>query len=151
MLVRGTTSIAPSDQGGCRAVYYLADVEVGDQCGPHAFVLDAPAVVVAPGETLTFSAPVAWVFSSGELGGRVAWSVTVAPVEVLEDLGEGEQESIPPGRGARVIGTGRGPAARVEVEAPTERGEYLVQLAVDLARDGWTFADNRYFWRISVR
>ena len=156
-LLSGTTSAEASDQGGCSPVYFLANWVTGDQCGPHTFKLDAVAHRVARGGALRFTAPRGWSFSTKavesapEIGAGQAWTVTIAPIAALAHLPVGQQETIPLSSGGRVLGTSHDPTAVASVRAPIARGEYLVQLRVDVFRDGWTWVGAIYFWRISIR
>jgi hypothetical protein len=149
-LVLDSAKFAPSDRGGCGTVYYLDRWTAIDDCGPYTFKLDAEAVAVGLGERLTFAAPHRWTFSVEEIEADQAWSVIVAPIDSLAGLNEGEQHSIPlHGVGTR-LGRGAGPETTVSVVAPLEPGEYLLQLDAELERDGWTFTEALYFWRLSV-
>ena len=146
--------VEPSDIGACWPVYHQAEWYAGDQCGPHDFILDAPAVPISPGAPMRIVAPTDWSFSADavsgapEIGDHDAWTAMVAPIDALASLPDGQQESISVATGGRLLGSGAGPTEVVTLVAPTEPGEYLLQLNVDLFRDGWTFVGPLYFWRI---
>ena len=152
----GGTQVEPSDQGGCATVLYLARGYAADQCGPHTFKLDAATETVVAGQSMTLRAPTGWSFSADAIAGveapadRAAWRVTVAPIAALVDLGPDQQELIPLIAGGRVLAESNEPASVVTVVAPTEPGEYLLQLGEDDFRDGWTILGTLWFWRISV-
>lgn len=122
-----------------------------DQCGPFAFdaVVDAPALRVSPGQELTFVPPSAWAFSVKDTGLPTGWSVVVAQASALAGVEDETATGIPETLG-HTFATGSGPDAEVTVKAPTKVGDYVLQLAAPLARDGWTILDGLYLWRITV-
>ena len=136
--------------GGCTEVFYLAVGVGGSTCGPSVFVLDAPAQAVQRGELLTITAPTGWSFSGAAVGVQEAWSMTIAPVSALANLGENDQAEIPAGLGT-VLGSGAGPDQVATAAAPTSPGEYLLQFRDELARDGWTLDGVTFFWRLSIK
>jgi hypothetical protein len=146
-----------SDLGGCGSLWRQDAVYGTDSCGPHTFKLDAAPVVVAPGATMTFAAPAGYLFSSDRIAaspaavGLHSWSVAIAPVSDLASLPLGEQEGITRDHGGRVLGYGDRAVISAWVKAPTQRGEYLVQLDASVNLGPWTFTWPRFFWRVSVR
>jgi hypothetical protein len=150
LLLDGARIVA-SDRGGCGDVYYQGQAVAYDDCGPHRFVLDAPAVIIEPGAAMTFATPRHWRFSADEIDADHAWVVVIAQTADLADREAGDQESIPLGGIGQRLGRSTDPARRVQVTAPDAPGEYLLELDGELERDGWTFTEYRHFWRISIR
>ena len=126
-------AIERTGDGGCTDVFYLAVQVGGSTCGPSVFVLDAPAQSVQRGQLLTITAPPGWLFSGAAVGVPEAWSMTIAPVSALANLGENDQAEIPAGLGM-VLGSGHGPDEVATAAAPTSPGEYLLQFRDELAR-----------------
>ena len=143
-------AVERTGDGGCTNVFYLADQVGGSDCGPSAFVLDAPAQAVQRGELLTITAPPGWSFSGAAVGVPEAWSMTIAPVGALANLGGNGQAEIPAGVGT-VLGSGHGPDEVATAAAPTSPGEYLLQFRDELAQDGWTLDGATFFWRLSIK
>lgn len=137
-------------EGGCRTVYYLTEVDVGDQCGPFFFddVLRLDPVTALVGEAVAIQAPAGYVFSVADASLSDGWSVKVAPASEVQGL-QGESTGMPSDIGT-VLAQGIGPDATVSVTLPTKPGTYVVQLVGPLARDGWTFAGSIYFWLVRV-
>lgn len=155
-----TTSGGPapnSDLGGCGSLWLEGTIFGSDDCGPHAFKLDAEPVVVAAGGRLTFAAPTGYAFSidriaaSPDAAGLHSWVITIAPVSGLAGLPAGEQEGITAVHGGRVLGYGDRAVISAWVKAPLARGEYLVQLDASVNLGPWTFTWPRFFWRVSVQ
>ena len=146
-----------SDIGGCGSLWVGSEVYGSDQCGPHAFALDAAPVVVAPGGTMTFAAPDGYLFSvdrlasSPEAAGIHAWSVAIAPVAALQNLAQGDQETISGQHGGRILGYGDRAVISAWVKAPSVPGEYLVELDAAINLGDWTWTWPEFFWRVSVR
>ena len=138
-------------QGGCGGVFRGTQGVASDQCGPFAFdaVIEAAALHLRPGTNLTFLAPSGATFSAAEMGGSTGWSVVVAPSRKLVGFEDVSDAGIPANLG-HVVAKGLGPDPSVAVEAPTQAGDYVVQLASPLARDQWTFFGLFYYWRIIV-
>ena len=149
--------IPNSDLGGCGAIWIGAQVYGADDCGPHAFNLDAEPVVVAPGGTLTFAAPRGYLFSIDQIAseptaaGLHSWAIAIAPVSELEGLPLGEQESITAEHGGRDLGYGDREVISAWVKAPLAKGEYLAQLEASVNLGSWTWTWPIFFWRVSVR
>ena len=143
-------AVEPTGDGGCTNVFYLVSQVGGSDCGPSAFVLDAPAQSAQRGQVLTITAPSGWSFSGAAVGVAEAWSMTIAPVSALADLGENDQAEIPAGLGT-VLGSGAGPEEVATAAAPTSPGEYLLQFRDELAQDGWTLDGATFFWRLSTK
>jgi hypothetical protein len=150
-------SMPDSDLGGCGSLWLEATVYGTDDCGPHAFKLDAQPIVVAPGATMTFAAPTGYSFSidhiatSADAAGVHSWSVAIARVSDLAGLPLGQQEGITREHGGRVLGYGDRAVISAWVKAPSEPGEYLVQLDAAVNLGPWTFTWPRFFWRVSVQ
>ena len=137
-------------QGGCGGVFRGTDQVAFDDCGPFAFdaVIGARALRLRPGTGLTFVAPSGATFSVAQMGGSVGWSVVVASSRKLVGL-EAVNAGIPAKLG-HVLAKGLGPDRSIAVEAPSQPGDYVVQLASPIARDQWTFYGNLYYWRLIV-
>ncbi len=142
-------AVERTGDGGCTDVFYLAAEVGGSSCGPGAFVLDAPAQPVQRGQMLTITAPPGWLFSGAAVGVPEAWSMTIAPVSALANLGSNDQAEIPAEFGM-VLGSGHGPDEVATAAAPTSPGEYLLQFRDELTQDGWTLDGATYFWRLSI-
>ena len=146
-----------SDLGGCGSLWLNGAIYGTDSCGPHEFKLNAEAVVVAPGGTMTFAAPTGYEFSvdrivaSPDATDTHSWVITIAQVSDLAGLPAGEQEGITPALGGRVLGYGDRAVISAWVKAPLAQGEYLVQLDASVNLGPWTFTWPRFFWRVSVR
>jgi hypothetical protein len=123
----------------------------GDQCGPFAFdaVVKTPPLRVSLGQELTFLPPAAWAFSVKDTSLPTGWSVLVAPASGLAVVEDGTATGIPETLG-QAVAAGVGPDIAVTVKAPTKAGDYVLQLAGPIARDGWTILGNLYYWRITV-
>jgi hypothetical protein len=143
-------AVERTGDGGCTDVFYLAIHVGGSTCGPSVFVLDAPAQSVQRGQLLTVTAPPGWSFSGAAVGVPEAWSMTVAPVSALANLGENVQAEIPVALGT-VLGSGHGPDEAATAAAPTSPGEYLLQFRGELARDSWTIDGATFYWRLSIK
>ena len=148
--------VEASHTGGCPAVYYLGEWITGDQCGPDPFDLKAASTRVAPGAELVLTAPDGWAFSVASMEGALvadpteAWTVTIAPVGGLSNLPLDRQESIYLSAVGVPLGDGLDPSNTVSVTSPTMPGEYLLELRASVARDGWTWSDVLYHWRVSI-
>ena len=138
-------------QGGCGGIFRGTEGIASDQCGPFAFdaVIKKVALHLRPGTNLTFLAPSGATFSAAEMGGPVGWSVVEAASRKLVGLEDVNNAGIPANLG-RVLAQGLGPDPSVAVEAPTQAGDYIVQLASPMARGEWTFFGLFYYWRIII-
>jgi hypothetical protein len=157
MLTTSGEPVPNSDLGGCGSLWWNDTIYSSDDCGPHEFKLDAQPVVVAPGGTMTFASPAGYQFSvdriaaSPQAVGTHSWAVAIAPISSLVDLPLGQQEGITPEHGGRVLGYGDRAVISAWVKAPTQKGEYLVQLDASVNLGAWTFTWPRFFWRVSVQ
>jgi hypothetical protein len=146
-----------SDLGGCGSLWRADAVYGTDSCGPHTFKLDAEPVVVGPGGMMTFAAPTGYAFSIDRIAanpgavGIHSWAIAIAPVADLAALPLGQQEGITPEHGGHVLGYGDRAVISAWVKAPSQTGEYLVQLDASVNLGPWTFTWPRFFWRVSVR
>jgi hypothetical protein len=142
--------VDPSAVGGCRTVYYLVDVDVGDQCGPFGFeaVLASKPIPISTGEAMMFVAPPTYVFSVADTSLEKGWSVTIAPATALKGVDDAQPDGIPD-TVAQVLASGLGPDATVTVRAQ-KTGDYVLQLGSPMSRDGWTFVGSFYCWLIRV-
>lgn len=138
-------------QGGCGGVFRGTEQVAFDDCGPFAFdgVIKARALRVRPGTNLTFLAPSGATFSVTQMGGSIGWSVVVASSRKLVGLEAVSGAGIPANL-SRILAKGLGPDRSLAVEAPSQPGDYLVQLASPMARDQWTFYGLFYYWRLIV-
>jgi hypothetical protein len=150
-------AVPNSDVGGCGSLW-LADAIYGqDDCGPNVFNLTAEPVVVAPGGVTTFAAPAGYSFSvdriapSPDAAGFHSWTVKIAPISALASLPLGQQEAITPEHGGRTLGYGDRAVISAWVKAPTQTGEYLVELDASVNLGPWTFTWPEFFWRVSVQ
>jgi hypothetical protein len=150
----GEDALAPSHVGGCPTVFYRRVTVGSDRCGPDPYDLEAPSIALASGADVLFSAPTGWVFSAADveaLTGRPdAWAVTIAPLDVVENLPTDRQENVYLARGGISLGAAAIPTDGVMVFVPTKPGEYLLELRAAMSQDGWAWADVLYHWRVSI-
>jgi hypothetical protein len=145
--IDGGERIEPSQRGGCGGVWYLAEMVASESCGPVGYeeALGADPTAVEPGAPIAVIAPLDWHIGS-DPALDWEWVVRVAGTDGLA----GAVESYAEFPGARRLEAGMNPRRVVRVEAPTQSGDYLIQLGGPMARDGFTFVGGRWDWHIRV-
>ena len=139
-------------QGGCGSVYYLTDLVGEDTCGPLVFdaVLASKPVLAGTAQSISLTAPPSYACSAAlrdwPRAGRQR-SHARAPSKGVED----DQAAGIPQKPARVLASGLGPNENVSARTPSKAGDYVIQLACPMARDGWTFVGGFFYWLIRVQ
>lgn len=136
-----------SMRGGCGGVWYLAEMIASESCGPVGYeeALGADPIAVEPRATIAVIAPADWHIGS-DLALDREWVVRVAGTDGLDGAVETYRE-FPDGRR---LEAGANPRRVIRFEAPTQSGDYLLQLDGPMARDGFTFEGGRWYWHIRV-
>ena len=136
-----------SMRGGCGGVWYLAEMIASESCGPVGYeeALGADPIAVGPRATIAVIAPADWHIGS-DLALDREWVVRVAGTDGLDGAVETYRE-FPDGRR---LEAGANPRRVIRFEAPTQSGDYLLQLDGPMARDGFTFEGGRWYWHIRV-
>jgi hypothetical protein len=154
LLVTGGSSVSAVSGTGCAAVFYdLPDTVIDDDpiCATGARAIEDP-IAVAPQAPLTIAAPEGWLLGSdliSDTGVAIQLlAIPTVPVDGTVLVGP------PSGSVAGVLMSEAGmwDLPSVDAVAPSEPGDYVLQLTAQISRDPWRRGGGvPWFWWVVVR